>query len=315
MARNKRKAVADREKIKGIRKNARRRWRNKKAIEKALQNVVDAAKPPNEEEDSPKVGELPGEPVEKPQSLPSDVTRVPTLKKIRSTEIVRSDKFLGYGTFGSCYLVHFRGYLVTVKEFKVRKNISLNKIKKEVRNEAAMIIHLGDHRCLPLLFGVVTRRERFRLVTQFHVEKNKSLTLSRAMWKAELSKQSWLLILKRIIDGLSHIHKRAILHNDLKTNNVVLEKRKGELELNPVIIDFGKARFISDPKSLMSLPVAKQCAYRKNYPHIAPEIVSGEGMQSILSDIFSFGKIALDVLDLLPTATAKSIKAARRACC
>ena len=105
----------------------------------------------------------------------------------------------------------------------------MNKIKKEVRNKATMIIHLGDHRCLPLLFGVVTRSEPFLLVTQFHGEKDKSVTLSRAMRKAELSKKSWLLILKGIINGLSHIHKPAILHNDLKANNVVLEKEKESL--------------------------------------------------------------------------------------
>ena len=33
------------------------------------------------------------------------------------------------------------------------------------------------------------------------------------------------------------------------------------------------------------------------------------------SDIFSFGKMALDVLDLLPTATTESLKAAKLACC
>ena len=56
MARNKQKMVTDKDKLKGIRKNARRRWRNKKAIKKALKNVVDAAKPSNEEEHSSKAG-------------------------------------------------------------------------------------------------------------------------------------------------------------------------------------------------------------------------------------------------------------------
>lgn len=40
MARNKRKAVKDKEKFKKIRKEARKRWRNKKAREKALRNAV-----------------------------------------------------------------------------------------------------------------------------------------------------------------------------------------------------------------------------------------------------------------------------------
>ena len=42
MARNKRKNVKDKDRIKQIRKEARKRWRNKKATEKALKNVKKA---------------------------------------------------------------------------------------------------------------------------------------------------------------------------------------------------------------------------------------------------------------------------------
>ena len=275
-------------------------------------------KPPSHEgseKNTPEVVELrerQAETKETGKKCPSHVRRAsPAIKEIRSTEIVRSEKFLGSGTFGSCYLAHYRGYIVTVKEFKVKEKTSLDDVKKEVRHEATMISHLGDHPCLPLLFGIVTRSEPLRLIIQFHGEKDKSLTLSHAMRKNALTKPSWLRILKEIAKGLSHIHRRGILHNDLKANNVVLEKRK---EYNPVIIDFGKSRFTSDPKQVMSLSVSSQAAYRKRYPHIAPEIVCGKGIQSVASDIFSFGKIALDVLDLLPTATAESLKAAKLAC-
>jgi len=256
------------------------------------------------------VVELPAEkPEEKPQSHCSEEPHAPALKEICQTEIVRSEKFLGCGTFGTCYLAHNRGCLVTVKEFKVREKLSLDDVKKEVLHEATMITYLGDHPCLPLLFGVVTRSLPLCLVTQFHGKKEQSLTLSRAVRKKELGNQNWLEILKGIIKGLDHTHKRGILHNDLKANNVVLEKRSEAW--NPVIMDFGKARFIANPKSNMSLSVSSQDVYR--YPHIAPEIVSGKGRQSIESDIFSLGRIA-DVLDLLPMATAKSLKAANKAC-
>lgn len=50
---------------------------------------------------------------------------------------------------------------------------------------------------------------------------------------------------------LSYIHTRQILHNDKESNNTLLEKQM-EWQWNPVIIDFRKARFISDPKTLVS---------------------------------------------------------------
>lgn len=96
------------------------------------------------------------------------------------------------------------------------------------------------------------------------------------------------------------MHDRHVLHNDLKSNNVLLEKQK-ELQWNPVIIDFRKARFIADSKPLMSLTASSQKSYKRRTPHIAPEIVAGSGWQSISSDVYSLGKIVLDILDSLPS--------------
>ena len=175
-----------------------------------------------------------------------------------------------------------------------------------------MINHLGDHRNLRLLFGAVTKGEKLKLVTQIHGEKEQSLILSTAIKKKKLDKPLWLGIVKGICEGLRHVHTRKILHNDLKSNNVVLEKQD-EVQWNPVIIDFVKARFITDPKPLMSLTASSQELYKRRYPHIAPEIVAGSGRQSITSDIFSLGKILFAILDLLPTATAISLRVAKRA--
>ena len=62
-----------------------------------------------------------------------------------------------------------------------------------------------------------------------------------------------------------------------------------------------------------SMSTHQQEKYWEQYPHIASEIVNGSGRQSAQSDIFSLGKIVLAVLDLLPTATARSLKVARTA--
>ena len=126
-----------------------------------------------------------------------------------------------------------------------------------------------------------------------------------------MDKPHWLRILRGIIKALSHVHSKHILHNDLKSNNVVLEKHGKDF--NPVIIDFGKACFISIPKARMSLSASAQEEYWHSYHHIAPEIVHGEAQQSVQSDVFSVGRIALAILDLLPTAAVLSLKAAKQA--
>lgn len=315
MVRNKRKAVKDKDKLKKIRKEARKRWRNKKAREKALKNAVnDDCKPAECEGRQRPAVKLPEtKPEKKPGQNPTQIVVQRHVREIDPSLVVRSKKFLGCGTFGNCYLANYRDVMVTVKEFKKRKSWSLNDLRKEVRHEARMLSHLEDHRGVPLLFGVITKTEPLRLVTKFHGHKDTSPTLSSAMRKKKMEKPSWLGILKNLITALDHIHTGGILHNDLKANNLVLEKL--EKEWNPVIIDFGKARFALDPKPAMSLPASEQEEYRKRYPHIASELVCGTGRQSFVSDIFSLGRIVFAVLDLLPTATSKSLKVARAAMC
>ena len=78
-----------------------------------------------------------------------------------------SEKSLGQGTLGMCYLAHYQEILVVVKEFKPQKSWSLAQMKWEVFHEARMICHLDDHCGLPLLFGVVLESVPLRLVTQF----------------------------------------------------------------------------------------------------------------------------------------------------
>ena len=78
-----------------------------------------------------------------------------------------------------------------------------------------------------------------------------------------------------------------------------------ESPLNPVTIDFGKAQLITDQKPLMSLTASSQESYKRCYLHIVPEIVAGSGRQSILS--------VFEILNFLPTATAMSLKFAKRA--
>ena len=272
MARNKRKVVKEKEKFKKIRKEARKRWRNKKAQEKAMKNAHKEfvhGKPACEKGSNP-FAQLPEKTALKDAAKSKRQVEHRHVREIDPSLIVRSEKFLGRGTFGNCYLAHYRDVLVAIKEFKAEK-FGRDNMKKEVQHEAKMISHLEDHRGVPLLFGIVTKSEPLRLITKFHGRKDKSVTLSNLIKK----KQEW----------------------------------------NPVIIDFRKARFCSDPKPVMSLLQVKQEEYRKRHPHIAPEIVNRSGRQSCASDIYSLGKIALAVLDLLPTATSRSLWVAKSALC
>ena len=151
------------------------------------------------------------------------------MKEIAHFEIVKT-MFLGSGTFGSCYLTHYRGMVVTVKKFHQRRSTDEGQVNEDVLCEAAIISRLGDHPGLPLLLGICTQTMPYRLVAQLHGEKKKSLTLWRAIKKVKLDKRCWFAILRAISKTLACIHEMGFLHDDLKSNNVVMERR-GEATL------------------------------------------------------------------------------------
>ena len=53
----------------------------------------------------------------------------------------------------------------------------------------------------------------------------------------------------------------------------------------------------ANPRPLMDLSRSAQEEYRRTYPDIIPEIVSGKGQQSVASDIFSLRNIVLKILN------------------
>ena len=79
-------------------------------------------------------------------------------------------------------------------------------------------------------------------------------------------------------DALDHIHHFGYAHNDLKSNNVVLEKREDE-RLHAVVIE---VYCLSKAKNAPAKLSHSKDSYKDIY--IAPELVDGSGKPSVTSD-------------------------------
>lgn len=218
------------------------------------------------------------------------------LKEISPEQITTKSVHLGSGSYGSCYLGVYRGMDVVVKELRVQQfqheshEDAAERTVNELIYEARILNKLGDHPGLPLLFGVCSKERPYRLIMQFHGEKEgNSLSISSTLSKKTITDQAtWTRIIVKTAEALAHVHNMGFLHNDLKSNNVVLDKKGGSYE--PVIIDFGKSVPISGARGPKVFSEEKR--YTRDFPHIAPEIVQGIQGQSVASDIFGFAKIA-----------------------
>ena len=146
------------------------------------------------------------------------------------------------------------------------------------------------HRNIPTILGIQLERGPISLVMEFKGEGNTSITVSKLLYckessgilekvKSSLTNKDWLIICHDITDALAHIHSKGFLHCDLKSNNVLVTDKHGQ------IIDFGKACDIS-------FPPAKK--YTFHYAHIAPEVLNGTHC-SKASDVYSLGRILHEI--------------------
>ena len=103
--------------------------------------------------------------------------------------------------------------------------------------EGSAITGIRHHWGIPILFGVSTDRAPFYLVLQFHSLRSESVTLFKAASEKVTQDVAMCAnILKQTYEILIFIHERGFLHNDLKSNNVVIDGSENK----PVIIDFEK---------------------------------------------------------------------------
>ena len=200
----------------------------------------------------------------------------------RSLFVKISEEPIGCGTFGECFLAWYHGDIkAVIKEIKRRDNSlkESRRCKLEVLHEASILHSLGDHAGLPFLLGKCTEQEPYCLVLKFHGFGEESLTLHKVIKRRSLNKAATVSVFQAICNTLQYIHGKGFIHNDLKSNNVLLKREQDSF--HPIIIDFGKSSRIEEAKGYKRSSGAD---------YLAPEVRRGE-KESLASDIFSLGKM------------------------
>ena len=247
------------------------------------------------------------------RSPESSATSSTYLKNINAANLTRKAgaRSIGSGTFGTCYLGKYRGIRVVIKEYKERTTKhkdSLSLLQKEARHEANVLMKLGDHPGIPLLFGVCLKEKPISIVIKFHGDGKESVTLYKAAKTKIISeKHEWQAILCETSEALNHVHRCGYAHNDLKADNIVLDRREDE-RLHPVIIDFGKSVAFSEAKNPPPKSEHLKSLYKDSY--IAPELVNGTGKPSATSDVYSLAFLVKKIYGILNFSNIAVIKRA-----
>lgn len=158
------------------------------------------------------------------------------------------------GSFGVCAKMLLHGVPVCVETLKCESSSS-NSTKANLLHEATMLSNLRhEHICflmgiqaikeLVMLYytidGVSVSYNTFRGV-YLPVPKSKVVESVRP----SLTVQVWLRIMKELAEALAFIHSKNIVHQDIKSDNVILYDNNKVIQC--VLIDFGnwKSKAIS----------------------------------------------------------------------
>ena len=130
-----------------------------------------------------------------------------------------------------------------------------------------------SHPCVVNILGFEENTEVGPALVMEYID---GVTLDEFM-RTRPSRQQSRQVLDDILDGVDYLHKRGIVHNDLKPSNIIITSSS-----RAKIIDFG---FSSSEDSAYSGVRGGSDGYT------APEILRGEKSMCPASDIYSVGKI------------------------
>ena len=129
-----------------------------------------------------------------------------------------SQTYIGRGSFGIVRIQIYRGIKVAVKELP-------RSLVNDVHHEAE-ILAMFCHLYLPLLFGIHTATQPYKIVMQYHSlhEGGKSTTLYDVLSTSKIhSEHTIVMLCIQLMEAVRYLHDDVkVLHDDLKCNNILV---------------------------------------------------------------------------------------------
>ncbi|KAK9106228.1 hypothetical protein Scep_023072 [Stephania cephalantha] len=205
---------------------------------------------------------------------------------VEATEDFDESKELGDGGFGTVY----HGKLRDGREVAVKRLYEHNyKRVEQFMNEISILSRLR-HKYLVSLYGCTSRDSR-ELLLVYEFVSNGTVADHLHGNHAKAGHLTWPIRMSIAIesaDALTYLHATEIIHRDVKTNNILLDK-----EFHVKVADFGLSRLF--PTDVTHVSTA---------PQGTPGYVDPEYYQCYQlndrSDVYSFGVVLIELISSKP---------------
>lgn len=177
------------------------------------------------------------------------------------------------------------GFPVAIKELKIRhfKNPTIKQKFKDI--EAQMYLYL-QHPNIPKLVDFIDKKETEQLFIVMEFIEGRSLEQYIYREIGLIPEEKALPMFLEILDTVSYMHKKGILHLDLKPNNVMIQPN-GKLKL----IDLGIASRMTNASAS-----ATTGSGFGTPSYMPPEQSEKGGMVGRYTDIFALGVMLFEML-------------------
>jgi len=223
---------------------------------------------------------------------------------------LRLEELLGTGSTAEVYRAAWHGTDVAVKRLR-----SAGQLSTEFRREIAVLLRLR-HPNLVLFMGACTKAPQALIISEF-CSGGTVFALLHQRRDLSLPWPQRLTVAIDVAKGMNFLHRRQVVHRDLKSLNLLLASGIQSDDDVPAVkvSDFGLSRAFKPEQT-------KACmtSGAGTYHWMAPEVLSGQGYDEKV-DVYSYGiclfelitrRIPYDGSGLEPVSIAVAVSKGRR---
>lgn len=197
---------------------------------------------------------------------------------------------LGEGGFGKV----FKCVKISDQEVYAMKHIDITSQKQKIYigNEIT-IMKTTSHKNIVKLYDTYMHKGRIFLFMEYM--DGGCLTPVVEDFKLDIPETVIAFILREVLEGIAALHKVGIIHRDIKSDNVLIEREGAAIKLT----DFGYAWQLTQEKRMRESRVG-------TLYWMAPEILKGSTQYDERWDIWSLGVFAFELAECLPPFPKKN---------
>ncbi|KAJ5072443.1 serine/threonine-protein kinase tnni3k-related [Anaeramoeba ignava] len=213
------------------------------------------------------------------QDDPNSVLDYPIMKIDKEIEFEQLDfvKFIARGSFKEVFKGLWLGLEVALMKLLCSGNLSESELR-EFKSELSLLSQLA-HPNIVQFYGACTKEPNLCIVTEFC---HGGTLLDYLQSDAEITRKHQYEIALDIVRGIYYLHANKIVHRDLKTPNILLD-RHGDAK----IADFGLSKTVNAARTHLNTLVG-------TFNWMAPEVMYGQNY-SFPADIYALAIILWEI--------------------